>query len=102
MNITSATMTNPDFAIVSGPTSLLPGVTEMVIIEFTPGSVGLISGNLNVTTNVGDTTICLSGIGLAAPLVSVTPNPMVVNLGCGDSNHTKTLLFVMEVLEHLM
>ena len=65
---------------------LAPGDGEMVIIEFTPSfSRNRFSGDLNVVTNVGNTSICLSGTGLAAPIVSVTPNPMVVNLGCGDS-----------------
>ena len=53
LNITSATMTNPDFAIVGGATSILPGVTGMVIIEFTPSSVGSISGNLKCNHQCG-------------------------------------------------
>ena len=82
---TSATTTHGDFSVASIPSMIVPGASGSIMIEFNPSSVATISGDLVLNTNGVDTSICLSGVGLVAPVATVTPSPFIVNLPCGDS-----------------
>jgi PKD repeat protein len=85
-------------SIVSGlstytfsPSSLtiMPGVTKGISITFSPIVTGTQSSTLTFTTNIGIKTVCVTGNASSAPIFSVTPKNITVNLpACGASNTT--------------
>ena len=63
---------SPEFT-VSAPTSiLLPGTSMLVTVTFHPLAAGAYSGTLLIQNNDNDTTICLNGVAIPAPVIDAT------------------------------
>ncbi|MEI6487765.1 MAG: GEVED domain-containing protein [Bacteroidota bacterium] len=73
------------YTVVSSPTLIVPGGTGHVVIKFSPFSSGTFAGTLSLHTNIGDTTICLTGKAYQGPAISINPSSFNVTLGCGDT-----------------
>jgi hypothetical protein len=85
------------FAVLSSASSILPGGSAQVLIQFVPGSAGLKTDTLTITSNTGGTpgaatTVGLSGTGAAA---SLTPNISTLafgNVTVGANNSLSVVL----------
>jgi hypothetical protein len=75
------------------PAEVGPGSALPVFIRFAPGEVGERTGTLTLTTNDPTTptwTVALSGEGLGAPTLSVTPAP--ISFGIVEGGTEKTVI----------
>ncbi|SNR16278.1 Ig-like domain-containing protein [Tenacibaculum jejuense] len=75
---------NSDFTVTATNTSIIPGASQSITVNFTPTSVGSITDNLLITSNDAfgnqSITIPLSGIGVDPPVINVTPEEFNLTL----------------------
>ncbi|MBN4081704.1 DUF1573 domain-containing protein, partial [bacterium AH-315-C07] len=66
--------------------TILPGNNAMVTVTFSPTSSGLLADSLVISSNDGNKTICLNGIGAGSPDIVIEPTSYNVTLNtCNDS-----------------
>ncbi len=85
LHITSTNITPSQFTVVSAPTSIIPGGSGRVVVQFAPTFAGTYNGSFTIHTNVLDTTICLIGKAYSAPTITSSPTSFNVTLACADS-----------------
>jgi Zn-dependent metalloprotease len=74
------------FSISTTSLSILPGDSGIVIITFHPTTLGGYNAVLNIFNNASDTSVCLSGMSIPAPIINVDPDQYSLSLdACGDS-----------------
>ena len=84
LNMQNISMTSPNFVVDSLLGDILPGETGFIIVAFTPDSVGSFAGDMIISTNVEDTSICLTGMGILPPvIIDPSPDTLFVTLACG-------------------
>ncbi|MFH1320590.1 MAG: LamG-like jellyroll fold domain-containing protein, partial [Bacteroidota bacterium] len=84
--VTSMTTSTSDFSPDTNALAVLPYSSEEVIVYFTPSTTGTLTDTLEIFSNGGDTTICLSGFGIDAPHISLNPESFnVVFNNCDDT-----------------
>ncbi|PCH93675.1 MAG: hypothetical protein COB85_06555, partial [Bacteroidetes bacterium] len=84
--ITSATTSLSEYSVDTTSVAILPGDTGIMIITFTPLSSGVYVDTLVLTSNANDTVVCLTGVGLGAPVITNSPDSFnLVFTGCCDS-----------------
>jgi subtilisin family serine protease len=71
--LTGTATTTPPFSIVSGGSfSRAAGVTNNLVVRFTPTTPGVFTADVTVTSNGGDITVTVTGIG--AGVSGITPS----------------------------
>ena len=70
--VSSATVASPFSVAPAGPLVVLPGAHASLVVSFAPGTIGLVSGTLEISSDAGGAEIAVAGTGVQ-PLVSVTP-----------------------------
>ena len=65
--------------------SVPPEDSMMVIVEFSPVAPGSFFDTLTIFSNDIDTTICLFGVGIGAPVIEVSPDSFDLTVPCFDS-----------------
>jgi Zn-dependent metalloprotease/subtilisin family serine protease len=87
--VSSVTSTNPYFTCLTALPLTVSGYGNTTIrIVYQPGALGNHSGTLTVNSNAEDNPaipVSLSGSGLAAPQINVSPSIFAVTLNPGDS-----------------
>ncbi|MBL4657199.1 MAG: beta-propeller fold lactonase family protein, partial [Flavobacteriales bacterium] len=84
--VTGITNATPEFSASPTSFSIMPGDSVQVNIAFSPLSAGVYNDTLNITTNDVDTSVCLSGIGTAAPNISFSVSSLSTTISsCDDS-----------------
>ncbi len=80
---------SPEFT-VNAPTSiLLPGTSMVVSVTFHPLSTGTYSGTLLIQNNDNDTTICLNGVAIPAPVIDAVFNTVMQSVpACTGTDST--------------
>jgi hypothetical protein len=82
--LTGNVSTVAPFSIVSGGTfSLGAGQSQMVMVRFSPTAFGPVSGSANVTSNGGDVSVTLSGVGSSGGSLSLACQQLLVGAACG-------------------
>jgi len=88
LNVTGITVTG-DFAVVGETSfSLLPFESEEIEVQFTPTSLGALTGTLEIANNDTDNpnlSVPLSGNGVEAPSITVNPTSFSEELERGNS-----------------
>ncbi len=92
LDITSLNISPSVFTVFSSPTTIVPGGTKNIVVQFSPTVLGVYNGSLTVHTNVLDTTICLIGKAFANPTISTVPSSFNLTLGCNDSTSLPLLI----------
>ena len=86
LRITSSSSNNAVFTLSPATFTVAPGNNRKVNVLFQPITVGTFSGIITIQNNDHDTTICLNGASVAAPVIKLHPNILNVNLNaCNDS-----------------
>lgn len=85
LNITNITSTNSAFTVNKNSISILPGDTALLVINFIPTGIGAVSGNLNITSNAGAATYCLTATGSVPPVLTIATSNVNATLACNDS-----------------
>ncbi|MBI4647063.1 MAG: DUF1573 domain-containing protein, partial [Bacteroidia bacterium] len=86
LNITNITHSSGVFVIAPATMNIIPHDSVWLHISFSPTSIQTYSDMLNIFSNAGDTTICITGTGEGAPTISVSPANFNVTInGCNDS-----------------
>src|SRR6185503_9484079 len=86
LDVTGVTSTSGDFASDAAAFSLEAGETRALRVTFHPASVGPIAGTLRIRSNDSDEperTVALSGTGIPAPVISVSPASLQSGLAVG-------------------
>jgi hypothetical protein len=107
--ITSITKTLPAYTLSAQAMTILPGDSANLQITFTPNAAQLFADNLLFVSNDGTHQVCLTGVGIDAPVISYTPANLshtfmtcndsvalpltIYNSGIGDLRYTMTNLF---------
>ena len=73
--------------------TIKPGDKLQARATFAPGSSGEFSDNLVFTTSLGETTVNLKGIGFEPPVMSVTEDPILVQLNLKTETATRSIAF---------
>lgn len=111
LQISSIQSTSPDFSIVSADTAitLMPFETHEVTVQFSPSSLGEVTGDIVIYSNDTDTPelhVPARGNGVEAPIIAVNPSSLEAELERGDTtsrvltitnNGVATLNFAIEV-----
>jgi hypothetical protein len=85
--VTSITSDQPEFTASPSSFNVGIGSFQEVTVAFAPTSVGSVAGSLSVASNDPDSpvvTIPLSGTGIPAPAIDVTPSSLSVSLIAGE------------------
>jgi len=86
--LTGNAPTSAPFSVVSGrPFSLAAGANQAVVVRFSPASAASFVGNVSFTSNAGDVSRGVTGVGTPSPpQISVTPTSLNFgSVGVGDS-----------------
>ncbi|MFH1845081.1 MAG: choice-of-anchor D domain-containing protein, partial [bacterium] len=89
LEVSGLTFDNGDFSTDTTPFSLVVDDERTLLLTFTPSSLGVISGKLSIVSNDPDTPvvlISLTGEGLVAPEISVTPDSLAAELVTGQTD----------------
>ncbi|UCD39038.1 MAG: choice-of-anchor D domain-containing protein [Fidelibacterota bacterium] len=76
------------FSLEDGAFTLYPSESHDVVVLFTPGTAGVFTGTLSITSNDPDENplqLSLSGEGQLAPAISVSPEALGAEVSKGDS-----------------
>ena len=74
-----------DFSVNPTVFILAPGDTGYINVTYSPTVVGSSTSFITIFNNDHDTTICVNGTSLPAPVAMVVPSSFNVTLGCRDS-----------------
>ncbi|MEO8146596.1 MAG: PKD domain-containing protein [Bacteroidia bacterium] len=86
LHITSMSTSAGEYTFTPATVDVAPGDIGDIAVTFSPMGIGSVSATLSIYNNAADTTICLSGTGLEAPIIYVTPDSFNVSLNaCSDS-----------------
>ncbi len=85
LEISGLETNNGDYTLdLAAPVSLEPGASTILNITFTPSTVGVIDGELEITSNDSNGNesfiVMLSGIGVDPPVIAVAPDAINVSL----------------------
>ncbi|UCH15681.1 MAG: S8 family serine peptidase, partial [Bacteroidales bacterium] len=86
--VTSVSSDNSSFNATTDSFFILPDDSLKLDIEFTPISLGSFSGNLSIESNdtaTGTVVVVMNGESVLAPVISVTPDSVPVQLMSGDT-----------------
>ncbi|MEM9023642.1 MAG: DUF1573 domain-containing protein, partial [Bacteroidota bacterium] len=84
--IDSITNSLPEFTLSVTSDTLAPNDSVEIVVTFSPLAPGLFHDTLRLFTNEGDTTICLSGLGVPRPGIVLDQDSFQVTVpGCCDS-----------------
>ena len=87
LNVSDISSDNPDYTVDTTNFSLYPGETQEVVVTFTPSSVGIITGNLTISSDDPDEStisVFLQAEGLEPPDISVSPDSLSDSLFTGE------------------
>lgn len=104
LSVTSITSSNPRFTVEANlPLTILPGVTQMVPVRFTPNASGSQTGTLTVSSNdtvTGPLTVSLNGSGVSVdtPKVKIEATPPTIDYGDVNNGQTKDLALTLRNL----
>jgi len=80
---------SPEFTVSSPTNILLPGTSALVTVTFHPLTAGAYSGTLLIQNNDNDTTICLNGFAIPAPVIDAVFNTVLDSVpACQGSDST--------------
>ncbi|MBL0104806.1 MAG: T9SS type A sorting domain-containing protein [Bacteroidetes bacterium] len=83
--ISSITSDAAEFTITSNSAFLLPGQYADIIVNFNSANIGTYSGTITVANSDHDTTMCVSGTTVPAPIVTTSSNNISQSLrACDD------------------
>lgn len=85
LNLTGISTDNPVFSPETYPNTLLPGQSGKVAVKFTPQLPGGQAGILTIETDGGAATVQLAGNAVGAPVASVNPAALEVQLTCDEA-----------------
>ncbi|MEQ9188856.1 MAG: DUF1573 domain-containing protein [Cryomorphaceae bacterium] len=86
LNLNASLTNSGEYAIDTNFLSILPGDTDTIIVTFTPLSTGAYLDTLVITSNGGDTSICLSSFALPPPTIAISPSLIdTIIYGCDDT-----------------
>ncbi len=73
--LTGSASTSAPYSVISGsPFSLAAGASQAVVVRFSPTATGTFTGNVSFTSNGGNVSPGVTGVGTASPpQISVTP-----------------------------
>lgn len=72
LNIIQLLPSSPEFTVSSPANILLPGTSTTVTVTFHPLTAGTFSGTLLIHNNDNDTSICLNGVAIPAPVIDAS------------------------------
>lgn len=104
LSVTSITSSNARFTVEANlPLTILPGVTQMASVRFTPNASGSQTGALTVSSNdtvTGPLTVSLNGSGVSVdtPKVKIEATPASIDFGDVNNGQTKDLLLTIRNL----
>lgn len=86
LNMSNIVATDAQFVLSSSALVVAPFDTAYLFVDFSPTTSGTFTDSIHFTTNAGDTSICLSALAVAAPVISMDSSAYhVVSVGCNDS-----------------
>jgi len=95
LSVNDISSDNPDFTVDVTNFTLDPGKTHGIVVTFTPGSLGMVTGTLTIDCDDPDEPtidIALQGECLEPPDISVSPDSLRDSLFTGEtSTHTLTI-----------
>lgn len=90
LNINSSASSSGDFSLSGTPYMLLPGDSAMIVIDYTPSSIGVVNDTLMLYGTSDTAGVCVSGKGLGAPVGVVNPDTLVVDVNKCDGLATRS------------
>ncbi len=86
LHVTSLVPSLAEYTVTpTGNIHIPPYQSSMVIVHFSPATVGTFNGNLAIHNNDVDTMVCFTGAGTGSPVIDVDPDSFNVTLFSGDS-----------------
>ena len=85
LDVTNTANTLTEYSADTLTYNIAPGDSLPVLITFSPTSVGTYLDTFLLTTNGGDTSICMLGVATPRPIISYQPDTFNVTLSCADS-----------------
>lgn len=85
LNVTEVSTNNIVFTIGTYPDILLPGQAGVVKVKFAPQLPGGQNGTLTIETDGGTATVQLVGNAVGAPVMSISPASLEVQLSCDET-----------------
>ncbi|MEO1448189.1 MAG: PKD domain-containing protein, partial [Bacteroidota bacterium] len=79
-------LNHPAFAIGDSVLVLSPDSSVMLAVTFSPDSVGTLDATLELMSNAGDRSVCLSGMASPVPSLAFHPDTLFMLANCGDSS----------------
>ncbi len=84
--ITDLVPTNSDWTLDTTLFNIPPFSSFDIVVSFSPTAIGTYTDSISIYNSNNDTTFCITGIGIGAPIISF--NPLLINdtiFSCNDS-----------------
>ncbi len=76
---------SPEYAVTAPPLTVAPFSSVIIPVVFHPVTIGDFLSNLNIVSNVSNTSICVSASSFGAPSIEVNPSSINIDMvGCND------------------
>lgn len=85
----------PQYQVVSGGAGTIAAGDSMIVtVSFLPQTIGTYSSMLTISTNLGNSQVCLEGLSINPPVVAVVPTAFDVTINSCADTVTQTLKLV--------
>jgi len=85
LNVTNITSNNAAFSFFPTSANISNNDSILITVSFSPTILGNNTGTLTIFNNVNDTTMCLAGYCIQAPVITHSPSSFNRNLNCDDA-----------------
>lgn len=86
LHILNITSDNPAYTVNLSNFSLYGGgASQQVVISFAPTDIQTYNGTISIQTNIGTFFVLVTGVGVGAPVTTVTPPALNVTIDAGTS-----------------
>jgi len=94
LDVSSMIVPNPVYTVLSYSETTPQDTGSWIMLSFSPVTTGVYEETLSIVTSEGTESICISGEGLPAPAISVTPDELDINLNfCVETVETEVLIY---------
>ncbi len=102
LHISSISNSLSEFSLDKSSLSIPAGDTAQLVVTFAPSSVNTFQDTIYIISNDVDIMVCLHGVGVINPVITVVPDSFNVNLSACDDSLVKQLTIKNEGLGDLI
>lgn len=91
--ISSISTNTGEFDVSNSDLTISPFDSTKMAVSFLPTAIGTFNDTIHLLNNYSDTSICLVGTAIGAPMTSIQPDSLITSLDCSDSTEVSFTIY---------